>query len=83
MAANDHIKIDPTASFASEANELLTFIRTLRQAYELGTRIRAKMRHNFTDGGTVNWAAVQTLWGIASNGTDTGDASNGNYASTK
>ena len=80
MAANDHIKIDPTQSAATEAAELLNFIRTVRQAYELGTRIRDKMRHNFDDSGgpsSINWTAVQTLWGITSNGTVTGTASNG------
>ncbi len=80
MAANDHIKIDPTQSAATEAAELLTFIRTLRTAYELGTRIRAKMRHNFDDSGgsgSINWTAVQTLWGIASNGTVVGTSANG------
>ncbi len=85
MAANDHIKIDPTQAAATEAAELLDFVRTLRKAYELGTRIRAKMRHNFDDSGgasTINWVPVQTLWGITSNGTNTGTASNGQIVFT-
>ncbi len=80
IASSDHIKIDPTQSAATEANELLAFIRAVRQAYELGERIRDKMRHNFDDSGgsgSINWTQVQTLWGIASNGTVVGTSSNG------
>src|SRR5512146_3256694 len=61
----DFIKIASDQSPATEAAELLTFIRTLRTAYELGIRIRATMRHNFND--TVNpidWSGLETLWGV-------------------
>jgi hypothetical protein len=84
MAA-DRITIQRDQSAAIESAELLSFIRAVRDVYELGTRIRAKMQHAFTgnaNAALINWAALQTLWGIPTNGTDAGDASNGKIVYT-
>ncbi len=81
----DFIKIARDQSAATEAAELLSFIRTLRAAYELGVRIRAKMGHNFTGNANaelIEWAQLQTLWGIPTNGDDTGPQSNGKIVYT-
>jgi hypothetical protein len=57
-------------SAATEVGELLQWIRDLRAVYERGVRIRAKMRHNFSDAGgenAIDWAALETLWGVPVN----------------
>lgn len=80
MALNNFIKIDRTNPAATESGELLAFKNMFRQAYEMGLRIRAKMRHTFDDSGgagTINWTAVQTNWGIPTNGTTVGPTANG------
>jgi hypothetical protein len=85
VAVNDFIKIQRDQSAATEAAELLQWVRDLRSVYERGSRIRAKMRHNFSDAGgvgSINWVAVQTLWGIPTNGTDVGAAANGSRVFT-
>src|SRR5436190_12382912 len=79
MAA-DFIKIARDQSAATEAAELLSTIRDLRSVYERLVRIRAKMRHNFDDSGgagSINWGAVETLWGIPAGGTSVGGTANG------
>jgi hypothetical protein len=67
MALDDFIKIARDQTAATEANELLQFTLILRQAYELGNRIRAKMRHHFDDSKgaqSIVWTDVETVWGI-------------------
>ena len=66
MAA-DFIKLQRDQSAATECAELLQFIKDLRSVYERGTRIRAKMRHNFDDSvgeANINWATLETIWGV-------------------
>jgi hypothetical protein len=83
--ANDAIKIITNDNNASEAAELMQYIRTLRTAYELGLRIRAKMQRHFDDSGgenNIDWSLVQQRWGVPSNvvdqeGTDVGPTANG------
>jgi len=80
MALNDFLKLSRDNAVATEASELLAYKNALRSAYELGVRIRAKMRHNFDDSGgagTINWAALQTLWGIPAGGTNVGATATG------
>ncbi len=84
MAA-DFIKISRDQAAATESAELLQYIRTLRSAYEIGIRIRAKMRHNYFDTGdqsTINWAQVEALWGIPAGNTSVGTAANGKIVFT-
>lgn len=80
MAA-DRITLARDQSAAVEAAELLAYIRQLRNVYELGTRIRAKMQHDFAanaDASLIDWAALQTLWGIpVLGGNSTGPTANG------
>lgn len=79
MAA-DFIKIARDQSAATEAAELLGTIHDLRSVYERLTRVRAKMRHNFDDGGganAINWAAVETIWGVPAGNTSVGPTANG------
>jgi hypothetical protein len=80
LVVNDFIQIQRDQSAATEAADLLAFIDTLRSAYERGTRIRAKMRHRFNDSGGANaidWAPLQTLWGVPAGATSTGPTANG------
>jgi len=80
VAVNDFIKIARDQAAATEAADFLSWVRQLRGSYEQGRRIRAKMVHAFNDSGgvnTINWAALQTLWGIPSNGQDVGPTANG------
>lgn len=79
MAA-DFIHIARDQSAATEAAELLGTIRDLRSVYERLVRIRAKMRHNFDDSGgagSINWSAVETLWGVPAGNTSVGTSANG------
>lgn len=85
MAVNDHIEIRRDQTAATEAQELLSTISSLRTDYERLTRIRAKMRHNFDDSGgtnSINWAAVETLWGIPPGNTSVGPTANGSRVFT-
>jgi hypothetical protein len=68
MAA-DFIKIARDQSAATESGELLQWIRDLRSVYSRGVGIRAKMGRNFNSGdaATINWAQLETLWGIPVN----------------
>jgi hypothetical protein len=78
--ANDAIKITTNDNNASEAAELMQYIRALRQAYELGIRIRAKMQRHFDDSGgenAIDWSTVQARWGVPSNEDDIGPEANG------
>ncbi len=62
---------------------MLDFITTLRSAYEKGVRVRAKMNHNFASGGSINWAQLETLFGIpVLNGNSVGDTANGKIVFT-
>ena len=56
--ARDFIKIDP---IASQANLLKNYVNVLRQAYEIGGRVRAIMTHN--NDGTV-FTDIETLFGL-------------------
>lgn len=56
--ARDFIKIDPTAS---QANLLKNYVNVLRQAYEIGGRVRAIMTHN--NDGTV-FTDIELLFGL-------------------
>jgi hypothetical protein len=62
----DFIAIQRDQSAATEAAELLAFIRDLRSVYERGIRIRAKMRHSFDDANpqAIVWTKLETLWGV-------------------
>ncbi len=65
--ASDFIHIQRDQAAATEAAELLQWIRDLRSVYERGVRIRAKMNHNFTGNANANlidWAQLETLWGV-------------------
>ncbi len=73
-----HIRRDQSA--ATEAGELLGAITELRSAYERLSRARAKMRHNFDDGGgenSIDWSAVETLYGVPVGQTSVGPIANG------
>ncbi len=79
----DFIKIARDQSAATEAAEFLQWIRDLRSVYERGVRIRSKMQHNFTGGGSINWAQLETLWGIpVLNANSVGDTANGKIVYT-
>ena len=69
--ANDFIKIVRNDNNATEAAELLQYKNALRAAYEIGYRVRAKMRHAFDDQvNPIVWTDLETLWGIP---TDSGE----------
>lgn len=59
--ARDFIKVDKTQSAAIEAQLLLSYIATLRQAYELGVKTLAIMSH--LNDGTV-WTDLETAFGL-------------------
>lgn len=80
MAANDFLKLARNDTNATEVGELLQFIDRLREAYELGLRIREKMRHSFDDSGgagSIDWSTVETNWGIPPGNTSVGNDANG------
>ncbi len=85
MAA-DFIHLQRDQSAATEAAELLQWIRDLRSVYERGTRIRAKMGHNFLGNANaelINWAQLETLWGVpVFNGNSVGSSANGKIVYT-
>lgn len=56
--ARDFIKIDPTAA---QGNLLKTYVSTLRQAYEIGGRVKAIMTHN---NDAVVFTDIETLFGL-------------------
>jgi hypothetical protein len=57
----DFIQIDMSTTTATQAALLKSYITTLRQAYELGTRVKGVMEHNH-DG--TNFAGIETLFGL-------------------
>lgn len=59
--ARDFIKVDPTQSAATQARALLSYISTLRSAYEQGLKVAAVMNHN-NDGTT--FTDIETLFGL-------------------
>lgn len=59
--ARDFIKIDTTTTTATQASLLKNYVATLRQAYELGTRVKAIMQHN--NDGSV-FTDIETLFGV-------------------
>lgn len=61
MATNDFISVDRTVTTATHASLLLQYVSSLRQAFELGTRVKAIMDHT-TDGG--DFKKLETLFGI-------------------
>lgn len=62
----DFITIARDQSAATEAAELLQFIRDMRSVYERAIRIRDKMKHNFNDSNpdAIVWTALETKWGV-------------------
>lgn len=61
--ARDFIKIDRTAmnTTATQAQSLLTYVSLLRQAFDVGTRIKAIMTH--ANDGTV-FTDIETMFGL-------------------
>jgi len=59
--ARDFVKIDTASSTATQAGLLRNYIQVLRQAFELGTRVKAVMTHN-NDG--VNFADIELYFGL-------------------
>ena len=61
--ARDFVRVDPANS---QARLLLQFKDLLRQAYELGTRVRAVMRHNYDDSNpqAIVWTDLEALFGL-------------------
>ena len=57
----DYIQINATTTTATQAQLLKSYISTLRQAYELGTRVKSIMEHNHD--GTV-FIDLEVLFGI-------------------
>ena len=85
MAAVDRISLRTDQAAATEVREIDQWIDDLRRVYETGVRIRAKMRHTFSDSGGANaidWTQTETLWGIPAGGTSVGPTSNGSRVFT-
>src|SRR5262249_16813997 len=59
--ARDFIKIDLRNTAATQANLLFSYVSTLRQAFEIGTRCKAIMDHN-QDG--VTFTDIETIFGL-------------------
>lgn len=59
--ARDFIKINRTDATATQAAALLSFVASLRIAYEQGNRVRDVMIHN-NDGS--NFADIEALFGL-------------------
>jgi hypothetical protein len=59
--ARDFIKVDRTQSAATQATLLLSYVTTLRSAYELGVKCKAVMDHN-NDGAV--WTDIELLFGL-------------------
>lgn len=59
--ARDFIKVDRTQAAATQAGSLLSYVATLRSAYEQGVKILAVMGHN--NDGTV-FTDIETLFGL-------------------
>jgi hypothetical protein len=57
----DFIEINMGVTTATQASLLKQYITTLRQAYELGTRVKGVMEHNH-DG--TNFTGIETLFGL-------------------
>ncbi len=85
MAQIDSIRLSRDPASAPQSAELLQLSAALRNAYEIGQRIRAKMRRNFDDSGGaggIDWAQVQSLWGIPAGNTNTGATAQGSVVFT-
>lgn len=73
--ARDYIKVNLSDTAATHAALLTNYIRTLRNAYELGKEVLAIMNHN-QDGST--WTDLEALFGLpAGKGDDVYDLVNG------
>lgn len=59
--ARDFIKVDNVTTSATKASLLLQYIAQLRQAYELGKRVKDVMVHN-NDG--TNFTDIEVLFGL-------------------
>lgn len=59
--SRDFIKIDASVTTATQAGLLKSYVASLRQAYELGTRVKAIMTHN-NDGST--FTDIETFFGL-------------------
>lgn len=59
--ARDFIKIDTTTTTATQAGLLKGYVSALRNAYEIGTRVKAIMTHN--NDGTV-FTDIEALFGL-------------------
>lgn len=57
----DFIKIDSNQSGATQASLLRNYVNALRQAYEIGTRVKAIMTHN--NDGTV-FTDIELVFGL-------------------
>jgi hypothetical protein len=77
--ARDFIKVDRTVVTATHATLLLEYVRALRNAYEIGTRVKAIMLHNH-DGS--NFTDIEALFGLpATKGQVVFDLINGSIGS--
>lgn len=59
--ARDFIKIDTTTTTATQAALLKNYAQTLRNAYELGNRVRSIMQHNHDN---VVFTDIEGLFGL-------------------
>lgn len=59
--ARDFIKVDTTQAAATQAQLLKSYISSLRQAFDFGTRVLAIMGHN--NDGTV-FTDIETIFGL-------------------
>lgn len=74
MAA-DFIRVNQTVS--QQARDLIQFVGLLRQAYEVGQRVRAIMFHNFESGANIDWSTLESLYGLTPGGTSVGPTATG------
>lgn len=61
MSARDFIKVDKSSSATDQARKLVSYISTLRAAYNLGSELLAIMGHN--NDGTV-FTDIESLFGL-------------------
>jgi hypothetical protein len=59
--ANDFIKLDRNNANATQCGALLNYISLLRQAYEMGMRVRSIMTHNNTG---TDFTQLEALFGV-------------------
>ncbi len=59
--ARDYIKVTQSAPNTPGAGKLLSYVNTLRRAYEQGSEVLAIMNHN--NDGSV-WTDLETIFGL-------------------